>query len=96
MTSKQRAYLIGLAANLTPIMQIGKANLTPEITKAVEETFNTHELIKITVLKTAEQSPIEMANALAERTKSIVVKVIGRKIVLYKENKDNKVIILPK
>ena len=51
MTSKQRAYLMSLASNLDPVFQIGKSSLTPEITEAVAECFNTHELIKINVLK---------------------------------------------
>ena len=40
--------------------------------------------------------PHQMAEVLAERTHSQVVQVIGRKIVLYREGKDNKKkIILP-
>ena len=94
LTSKQRAYLKSLASNLTPIFQIGKSNLTPEFTEAILEAFNTRELIKISVLKGAEDDPREMAEMLAERTGATLVQVIGRKIVLYKENKDNKQIIL--
>ena len=30
MTSKQRAYLKGLAMNIEPIFQVGKSSLTPE------------------------------------------------------------------
>lgn len=96
MTSKQRAYLMSLASNLDPVFQIGKSSLTPEITAAVEECFNTHELIKITVLKNCFDDPKEMAYMLAERTRAQVVQVIGKKIVLYKENKDNKKIELPR
>ncbi|MBR4061165.1 MAG: ribosome assembly RNA-binding protein YhbY [Lachnospiraceae bacterium] len=96
MTSKQRAYLMSLASTLDPIFQIGKSSLTPEITSAIEECFNTHELIKINVLKNCFDDPKEMAYMLAERTKSQVVQVIGKKIVLYKENKDNKKIELPR
>ena len=47
LTSKQRAYLKSLASTLDPIFQIGKASLTPEVTGAIEESFNTRELIKI-------------------------------------------------
>lgn len=94
LTSKQRAYLKSLASNLTPLFQIGKSNLTPEFTEAILEAFNTRELIKISVLKGAEDDPREMAEMLAERTGATLVQVIGRKIVLYKENKDNKQIIL--
>ncbi|MBR3761576.1 MAG: ribosome assembly RNA-binding protein YhbY [Lachnospiraceae bacterium] len=96
MTSKQRAYLMSLASNLDPVFQIGKSSLTPEITAAVEECFNTHELIKIAVLKNCFDDPKEMAYMLAERTRAQVVQVIGKKIVLYKENNDNKKIELPR
>lgn len=96
MTSKQRAYLKGLAMNIDPIFQIGKASLTPEVTEAVLESFNTRELIKISVLKNCLDDPKEIAAIISERTHSNVVQVIGKKIVLYKENKDNKKINLPK
>ncbi len=96
MTSKQRAYLKSLASNLEPIFQIGKGSLTPEVTEAVSEAFNKRELIKITVLKNCLDDPKAIAETLADRTRSQVVHVIGRKIVLYKESKDHKKIELPK
>ncbi len=96
MTSKQRAYLKGLAQNIEPIFQIGKSNLSPEITSAINEAFNTRELIKISVLKNSTDNPSEMASILAERTGSSVVQIIGKKIVLYKPDKDDPKIILPK
>ena len=37
MTSKQRAYLKGLAMKMEPIMQLGKGSVTPENTAAVEK-----------------------------------------------------------
>lgn len=96
MTSKQRAYLKGLAMNIEPIFQIGKSSLTPEVTQAIGEAFNTRELIKISVLKNCMDDPKELANIVAERTRSQVVQVIGKKIVLYKESKEHKKIELPK
>lgn len=47
MTSKQRAYLKGLAMTMEPIFQIGKSSLTPENTAAVAEALEARELIKI-------------------------------------------------
>lgn len=95
MTSKQRAYLKSLASNLNPIFQVGKSSLTPELTEAIGEAFNTRELIKIAVLKNCFDDPREIAEMVAGRTQSEVVQVIGKKIVLYRENKDNKKIFLP-
>ncbi|MBQ8327372.1 MAG: ribosome assembly RNA-binding protein YhbY [Lachnospiraceae bacterium] len=95
MTSKQRSYLKSLASNLEPIFQIGKSSVTPEIIEAISETFNNKELVKLNVLKNCLDDPKEIAQVIGERTRSQVVQVIGRKIVLYKENKDHKKIILP-
>ena len=96
MTTKQRAYLKSLAMTMEPIFQIGKNSMTPELTKAISEALEARELIKISVLKNCADDPKELAFLLAERTRSQVVQVIVKKIVLYKEGKDkNKKIELP-
>ncbi|SDA65053.1 RNA-binding protein [Butyrivibrio sp. INlla18] len=96
LTSKQRAYLKSLASELEPVFQIGKATVTPEIIEAISETFNTHELVKITVLKNCTEDVTNAAIKVSERTRSELVQVIGRKFVLYKPFKDEPKIILPK
>lgn len=90
MTTKQRAYLKSLAMNIDPIFQLGKASLTPENTKAIAEALEARELIKINVLQNCADDPKEIAAIVSERTRSQVVQVIGKKIVLYKEAKDEK------
>ena len=62
MTSKQRAYLKGLAMNLEPVFQIGKSGLTPEVTEAVREAFNKKELFKLAVLKNCMDEPSSLEN----------------------------------
>lgn len=96
MTSKQRAYLKGLAMNIEPIYQVGKASLTPELTQGLDEALESRELIKVTVLKNCLDDPNEIARTVAERTHSEVVQVIGKKFVLYRESKNKKKIELPK
>ena len=78
MTSKQRAYLKGLAMTIDPL--------------------EARELIKLSILKNCMDDGNEIASVLAERTQSQVVQVIGKKIVLYKQAKDEKKrkIVLPK
>ena len=97
MTSKQRAYLKGLAMKMDPIWQLGKGGLTPENTAAVDEALAARELIKISVLQNCLEDPRQMAEVLAERTHSQIVQVIGKKIILYREGKnEKKKIELPK
>lgn len=94
MTSKQRAYLKGLAMNIDAIYQIGKSSLTPEFTTGIDEALEKRELIKISVLKNCDDDARELASILAERTKSEVVQVIGKKIVLYRPSKTNPKIVI--
>lgn len=97
MTSKQRAYLKSLAMNIDPIFQIGKSSVTPELTKAISEALEARELIKINILKNCADDGNELAALLAERTHSQIVQVIGKKIILYKQAKEEKKrkIVLP-
>lgn len=96
LTSKQRAYLGGLASTLDPIFQIGKASLTPELITALDEALEKREMIKVSVLKNCIDDPREIANVIAERTRSDVVKVIGKKIILFRQAKKNSKYDLPK
>ena len=97
MISKQRAYLKGLAMKIDPIFQIGKSSVTPELTEAIAEALEARELIKINILKNCLDEGNSVAAVLAERTRSEVVQVIGRKIGLYKPAKDEakRKIVLP-
>ena len=90
MTSKERAQLIKEAAKMTPIFRLGKSGISPEFTKAVSEALEARELIKLDVLKNCDDDPKELAGIVSERTGSHIVQIIGRKIVLYKANKDMK------
>ena len=76
--------------NIDSIFQIGKSSLTPEITAAVDEALEARELIKITILKNCLDDGASIAQVLAERTHAEVVQVIGKKIVLYRQAKDEK------
>ena len=72
------------------ILQIGKSSLTSEVTASVAEALEARELVKINVQQNCMDDPRALAQMLAERTRSQVVQVIGKKIVLYKEGKDDK------
>lgn len=82
---------------MDPIFQIGKNSLTPENTAAIGEALEARELIKVSVLQNCMDDPKELAAVVSERTRSQVVQVIGKKIVLYKEGRDEKKkIVLPR
>ena len=96
LNSKQRAYLTGLSNHITPIFHIGKGSLTPEIVTAVDAALEKRELVKLSVLKNCVDDPGEIADMVAGRTRSEVVRVIGKKIVLFRRSKKKPVIELPR
>ena len=96
MTSKQRAYLKGLAMTIDPIFQLGKNSLTPENTKAIAEALEARELIKINVLETSPEEIFDVANSIAKATNSEVVQTVGNKITIFRARKKNSKIELPK
>ena len=96
LTGKQKSFLRSLGQKLEPVVMMGKEGVTPTVVEAAREAIKKRELIKVRVLQNCMDDPKEMAQMLAERTRSELVQVIGRKFVLYKEGKDDKKkIILP-
>ena len=96
MNSKQRAYLRALSVDADTILRVGKDGVSPEFVKSAEEALEARELIKIGVLENAPIEAADAAQTVAERTRSKVVSVIGRKFVLYKRAKLKPTIELPK
>ncbi len=73
------------------IVHVGKLSITPELVGSVQEALEARELVKISVLKNCTDDPKEIAQIISERTRSQIVHVIGKKIVLYKESKKPKI-----
>lgn len=86
MTTKQRAYLKGLAMKLDAIFQLGKGGITDETVKQLANALEARELIKVKVLETSPVTAREAAEEVAEATGAECVQVIGNKFVLYKRS----------
>lgn len=95
MTSKQRAYLRGLANGMDAIFQVGKGGISPALIKQVDDALEARELIKITVLETAPESVKEIGNCLSDATHSIFVQAVGNKITLFRQKKEKSKFELP-
>ncbi len=90
ITPVKRAELRKIAQKLEPVMQVGKDGLSINVVNTADQALYARELIKVTVLESCESSTREVANELSKRCGADIVQVIGRKIVLYKENLDKK------
>lgn len=96
LTSKQRAYLRGLANTMDPILHAGKGGISDAMNKQADDALTARELIKGRVLETAPGSTREVAEEIAAAVGAEVVGVIGRTFVLYRRNPKDPVIDLPR
>lgn len=96
ITSKQRAYLRGLANPIDSIFQVGKGGINDNMIVQFNEALEKRELVKATVLQNCDEDPREIAHEIGRLCEAEVVQCIGKKFVLYKESKNNKTIDLKK
>jgi len=96
LTSKQRAYLRGIANTYETVLIVGKGGITENVIKQADETLEARELIKGRVLETSDINAMETADTIAEKTKSDVVQVIGSKFILFRQKKKESQFVLPK
>lgn len=96
MNTKERKILKGIASTTETIFQIGKGGVSDAMVNEIKQALQARELVKISVLRTAEFSAKDIIAELAERTESEPVQTIGNKVVLYKvSTKDGVKHILP-
>ena len=72
LTSKQRAYLRGLANTIDTILILGKGGISDTVIAQADSALEARELIKVHVLDNSPYTPREAAEALAEATDSQV------------------------
>ena len=95
LTSKQRSYLRSLANGIEPIFQVGKGGVGENMIKQFNDALEARELVKASVLKNSLTDTRQICEEVASLAGAEIVQVIGNKFVLYKESKDDKVIVLP-
>ena len=88
LTSKQRAYLRGLANTLEPVLQVGKDGVGENLIAQADGVLEKRELIKGNVLENSPLSAREAAQAIAGATHGEVVQVIGNRFVLFRVQQD--------
>lgn len=96
LTGQQRRHLKGLAHHLSPVVQVGKGGVSTAVTDATDMALHTHELIKVRLPQVDKAERRAMADALRDATGAAEVWVVGRMLVLYRENPEEPKIRLPK
>ena len=88
LTNKQVRYLKGLGHHLKPLVMLGREGITDNVIKAAEAVLKAHELVKVKIGNGCTLERKEAADAMAERTGSEVVQILGKTFLVYRENPD--------
>ncbi|MGM7635689.1 ribosome assembly RNA-binding protein YhbY [Bacillus sp. Hm123] len=96
LTGKQKRFLRAEAHHLDPIFQVGKGGVNDNMIKQIGEALEARELMKISILQNCDEDKQEVAQSIAKGAKAHVVQIIGSIIILYKESRENKQLVLPK
>lgn len=86
MTGKERAALRRMANTIQPIFQIGKGGVGEAMLEQLCMALDARELIKITVLETADVTAREACDILCQALGAEPVQCIGRKVTIYRRN----------
>ena len=95
MTSKQRAYLRGLANTMEPIVHVGKDGVNDNMMRQLSDALEARELVKGTVLQNSPLTAREAIAELCEGTGAEPVQCIGNRFVVYRAREKDPKIILP-
>lgn len=95
LTGKQKRFLRAKAHHLNPIFQVGKGGVNENMIRQISDVLEARELIKVSVLQNCEEDKDTVAEKLTKGSQAELVQIIGNIIVLYKESKEHKEIVLP-
>lgn len=76
-----------MANELSPLLQVGKEGLTESLTRELDSSLESHELVKVRILQAAGIGRDSLASELSAATGSEVAQTIGNTVLLYRAAK---------
>ena len=74
---------------MKPLVFVGQKGLSPTLIKAVDESLETHELIKVKFVDFKERDQKEeIIRAIEKQTASELVGMVGHVAIFYRQQKD--------
>ncbi len=96
LTGRQRRFLRAFGTGIDPVIQIGKSGVTEAVYRQLDEVLESRELVKVRVISNAPVEPQNIADDLADATRSEVVQIIGRNLLFYRRSEKKPFIELPR
>ena len=84
LNGKQKRFLRGIGHGLSPVVMVGKGEVSDALLKETAEALAAHELIKVKILESCPLDRSDVAQILAVGCEAEVAQILGRTILLYR------------
>lgn len=96
LTQNAKKQLKALSAKLDTKYQLGKNEISDNLIAMLDKALTAHELIKIDIMRAVDKPVMELALDLSIKLHAEIVQVVGKVVVLYRQNKEKPKIKLVK
>jgi RNA-binding protein len=96
LSEPQKKYLRGRGHDLKPVITVGDAGLSASLMAEYESTIAHHELIKVRVRAGDRSMRDAIIDELCASGSAELIQRVGNVALIYRENADEKKIIIPK
>lgn len=96
LTTQQTKFLRAHAHHLSPVLWVGASGVTESVIAELNQTLDTHELIKVKLLNDDREARQAMINELCQQTAAMKIQVIGKVAILYRQHPKQPKLVLPK
>lgn len=88
LTPRERAHLKARAHALEPVVRVGNAGLSDQVTAELERALTAHELIKVRIEGADRDARRAMCEAICARVDAAEVQRVGKVLVLWRPKPD--------
>ena len=88
LTGRQKKFLRGLGHHLEHSVIVGREGISDNLIQSCADGLQAHELIKVRLGQNCPLAKDEAAQQLAVRTRAHLVQLIGKTVILYRQNPD--------
>jgi RNA-binding protein len=93
LKGKQKRHLRALGHLLSPVVHIGKNEISESLVAETNAALDSHELIKVRLLDSCMLDRREAAEALATSCAADLAQVLGRTFLLYRQAAEPTIIL---
>ena len=84
LNGKQKRFLRGIGHGLSPVVMVGKGEVSDALLRETADALAAHELIKVKILESCPLDRSDVAQILAVGCEAEVAQILGRTILLYR------------